>query len=1040
LEEQTVPRPTLVIGWIRLRGLLVPAALFAIGLLSLPLSANAQAHANYRCMLGGGDISMENLSSLPEAERGLLIEKLAAGIRDKGRHEQVAQQVVARKRELIAATASALEGAVPADAAVLLDQAKRDAAVKAFDAFRLTFCTIAYAEYEVLHPPTEFKTFAVIAPSIVAAVQRMAVGVAEAERSTCAPYNCKADLYRGIGEQLARYVSDARHRARLLANSALDRLDEARHQGKSFTTELAIAIGRLRALENIAEDDPILARLTQLFVQTWGAEGRRQREQQKTSDTKLETPLPEPIKSALAAYLGETFDKGWLGQARAVTTVMQYLYQFDSPEQHGLFSLAQAARLPIPAFETVADPAEACRAQSASGRKPVVRALLLGLAPESQQESVRNDVGLIGRSLSARGIRDRIRVVTGNVRRDEVLKALQDLVSETQCDDVVFIHVSGFSYSVTAEGNEGTFAHLPVGWRALMHAHSVTLSRPGDGDIVRQPFLEILRGIDFSEFVTAVRNRGASVALLVDFDGAAGLGIEHFQALAGSMGALRRDEGAAGTDSGRPGLLDGLTPLAANAGDYAVFYAAPVGATANEYTFKDPLDGARRSYGQFTYMVSRALQTQEDLTAGRLASALTAYFREQLETITTSGYLIELNHGYAIPPEQIKHAPPEFHGSRANMALLTPVQATRPQVLDIEVVAPPRVHGTERLEMRGATLTLVGRVPEPRRVVGLTINGTGVSVDSFGQFQTDEMTLKPGQDTIEVLAFYDDRSWRKRVLEVTREGELERLVASGERYALVIGIQGYDHVPKLVTPHNDAREVGKLLRETYGFKTTIKTQDGKSVPLLLLDPTKRDIEQALSVLRRNLGDQDSLLIYYAGHGQYVGQSKDAYWIPRDGEPDDSLSWIPANVLASQLKQIHARSVLVVSDSCFSGAMRLGSADWRTLDPDLKEALRKAGARKSRIFISSGGTEPVVDEGCANHSIFACAFLEGLRSLTDPIFASRELYSKYLLPKVGGRTQQLPEHGPLRDSGTDGGEFIFARLPPADTAASQVPRK
>lgn len=54
---------------------------------------------------------------------------------------------------------------------------------------------------------------------------------------------------------------------------------------------------------------------------------------QKTSDKKLETPPPEPIKSALAAYLGETFDKGWLGSARAVTTVMQYPYQFDSPEQ-----------------------------------------------------------------------------------------------------------------------------------------------------------------------------------------------------------------------------------------------------------------------------------------------------------------------------------------------------------------------------------------------------------------------------------------------------------------------------------------------------------------------------------------------------------------------------------------------------------------------------------------------------------------------------------------------------------------------------------
>mgnify|MGYP003694638611 CR=1 FL=1 len=58
----------------------------------------------------------------------------------------------------------------------------------------------------------------------------------------------------------------------------------------------------------------------------------------------------------------------------------------------------------------------------------MVRALLLGLAPESQQESVRNDVGLIGRSLSARGVRDTIRVVTGNVPREAGLRGTFPLV------------------------------------------------------------------------------------------------------------------------------------------------------------------------------------------------------------------------------------------------------------------------------------------------------------------------------------------------------------------------------------------------------------------------------------------------------------------------------------------------------------------------------------------------------------------------------------------------------------------------------------
>jgi hypothetical protein len=333
-------------------------------------------------------------------------------------------------------------------------------------------------------------------------------------------------------------------------------------------------------------------------------------------------------------------------------------------------------------------------------------------------------------------------------------------------------------------------------------------------------------------------------------------------------------------------------------------------------------------------------------------------------------------------------------------------------------------------------LPLVGftravRTSQLNRQIG--INGKGVTFDSHGQFTSDEIVLKPGQDII-VTAFYIDDRFRRKTLEVTYEGDLERLMASGQRYALVIGIQNYDdkqHWPPLATPLHDARAVADILARDYGFKTEIADPKGAKTNLFLADPGLREIQTALETLRLLLGENDSLLIYYAGHGHYVAQSKDAYWIPKDGKPDDDFSWLPATVLRSKLKQMNARSVLVVTDSCFSGAMKgLGPADLSIFDSERRRALKKASEHPSRLYMSSGAVDPVPDEGgCDKHSVFGCAFLEGLRDMDMSIFSSGDLYVKYVMPRVGGRSDQNPQWARLAGSTPDenSGEFIFARI-------------
>ncbi len=240
----------------------------------------------------------------------------------------------------------------------------------------------------------------------------------------------------------------------------------------------------------------------------------------------------------------------------------------------------------------------------------------------------------------------------------------------------------------------------------------------------------------------------------------------------------------------------------------------------------------------------------------------------------------------------------------------------------------------------------------------------------------------------------------------------------GAYYALVIGIANYQHLPKLVTPVSDANEVEKILRVTYGFKTQF-----------LPDATRDQILEALDHDRRTLGVDDSLLIYYAGHGFYDKLEEQAYWAPVDAGQDTYAHWIIATEVTSRAKAIPARHVLVVSDSCYSGKLA------RSFDPTAVAADARAPfitrmlQEKSRDLMSSGGNEPVSDidaPGRGNHSVFANALIRGLKQMAFDKFSAAELFDQYVRVQVPGRSAQMPEYTAIRDSGHEGGDFVFLR--------------
>jgi hypothetical protein len=84
-------------------------------------------------------------------------------------------------------------------------------------------------------------------------------------------------------------------------------------------------------------------------------------------------------------------------------------------------------------------------------------------------------------------------------------------------------------------------------------------------------------------------------------------------------------------------------------------------------------------------------------------------------------------------------------------------------------------------------------------------------------------------------------------------------------------------------------------------------------------------------------------------------------------------------------------------------------------------------KSSRTLLASGGNEPVSDAGGAGHSVFAAAFIEGLNEIPLKQFTAEELFFEHIKERVAGNAEQVPEYNTIRNSGHDGGDFVFTRV-------------
>lgn len=253
----------------------------------------------------------------------------------------------------------------------------------------------------------------------------------------------------------------------------------------------------------------------------------------------------------------------------------------------------------------------------------------------------------------------------------------------------------------------------------------------------------------------------------------------------------------------------------------------------------------------------------------------------------------------------------------------------------------------------------------------------------------------------------------------------------GDYRALVIGVNHYQDkkIPNLKTAVNDAQKITQVLTSIYGFN--------KVEQLLNDEASSRSIQKALRRLATQSKRDDSVLIYFAGHGDQDTLTGDGWWVPSDATSGDPSTYIDNTIIQKYVRAIPARHVLLISDSCFSGTL-FGQA--RALPKVIDNKYYATLYRdRSRWGITSGNLTPVSDSGSEGHSIFAWQFIRALEGNTKSYTTPREIYQK-IAPVIRNSSEQMPITNPLKHAGDAGGEFVFIRALPQSKQAKPAPVK
>jgi len=256
-------------------------------------------------------------------------------------------------------------------------------------------------------------------------------------------------------------------------------------------------------------------------------------------------------------------------------------------------------------------------------------------------------------------------------------------------------------------------------------------------------------------------------------------------------------------------------------------------------------------------------------------------------------------------------------------------------------------------------------------------------------------------------------------------------------HALLIGIAAYRHIRPLAKTTTDARDL---------YDTLLQNGYSPSNMSLLLDEqaTKAAISDRLDWLARRVGHNDTVVIFFSGHGAQLigGFWPGEYLCPVEATLDKVKdTFISDEEFTTALRAIRAGRLVVFLDACHAGGVGEPKDPAVQVKAGLSEAAYTHFLAQGRVIIASCKPDEVSYElPEMRNSLFTHYLLEGLQG-----GAAREDGTVWISNLFGYVYKHVSQHNlqhPFQKSATE--DFVIATVkqpqpgsrPPV--AVSQVP--
>ncbi len=253
-------------------------------------------------------------------------------------------------------------------------------------------------------------------------------------------------------------------------------------------------------------------------------------------------------------------------------------------------------------------------------------------------------------------------------------------------------------------------------------------------------------------------------------------------------------------------------------------------------------------------------------------------------------------------------------------------------------------------------------------------------------------------------------SYGQKNIDSEKEKLANSIAKESKYYGLIIGINKNEdeNLSDLEFPISDANKLYDVLTDKYTFE--------KDNTTILQNPTRAELINNLDLLANKITPADNLLIFYSGHGLWDKDENEAYWLPSDARENSTNNWFRYSTLVDYMKEINSRHTLLINDACFSGAI----FKTRSAFQDKETTVRQLYELPSRKAITSSNLTVVPDK-----SPFANFLIQRLEENEKTVMSSEEFFSSFRIDVINN-SDAIPQYGEIRDTGDQGGDFIFLK--------------